>query len=70
MTVLLAGDVGGTKTRLGVYDAETHPPTPQGVRSFNTLESDGLAEIVDTFLVDYPDPIAAACFGVAGPVRD
>ncbi len=70
MTVLLAGDVGGTKTQLGVYDADTYPPTPLSVRRFDTLDFDELHMIVDTFLDGRRESIAAACFGVAGPVRD
>ena len=68
MRVLLAGDVGGTKTQLGIYDDDTYPPTPLDVRGFKTLDFDGLSPIVDTFLDDHPESIAAACFGVAGPV--
>jgi glucokinase len=70
MTVLLAGDIGGTKTQLGVYDAETSPPTPLGVRCFKTLDFKGLSPIVEMFLGDRRESVAAACFGVAGPVRD
>jgi len=70
MTVLLAGDIGGTKTQLGVYDAETSPPTPLSVRCFKTLDFKELSPIVDTFLGDHRESVAAACFGVAGPVRD
>jgi glucokinase len=70
MTVLLAGDVGGTKTQLGVYDAETSPPTPLNLRCFKTCDFAGLSPIVETFLGDRGERIAAACFGVAGPVRD
>ena len=70
MRVLLAGDVGGTKTQLGIYDGDTFPPTPLDVRRFKTLDFEGLSPIVDIFLDDHREPIAAACFGVAGPVRD
>ena len=70
MTVLLAGDIGGTKTQLGAYDAETSPPTPLGVRCFKTLDFKGLSPIVEMFLGDRRESVAAACFGVAGPVRD
>ena len=69
--MLLSGDVGGTKTLLGLYAAGTTRPTARDVRRFTTLEFDGLASIVDEFLrVAGPaNGIKAACFGVAGPVR-
>ena len=70
--MLLSGDVGGTKTLLGLYAAGTIPPAAQDVRRFTTLEFDSLASIVDEFLrvAGRADGIEAACFGVAGPVRD
>ena len=69
--MLLAGDVGGTKTLLGLYARGTPRPTAHDVHHFRTLDFDGLTDIVDEFLQaeDHPK-IEAACFGVAGPVRD
>ena len=69
--MLLAGDVGGTKTLLGLYAGGTPAPQPQAVRRFSTLEFGGLAELVTAFLggVGWRGPLEAACFGVAGPVR-
>ena len=67
--MLLAGDVGGTKTVLGVYDSSTYPPSQIDVARFETLQFDGLAAIVETFLAGRHLQISAACFGVAGPVH-
>ena len=69
--MLLAGDVGGTKTLLGLYARGTPRPAAHDVNHFRTLDFDGLTDIVDEFLqaADHPK-IEAACFGVAGPVRD
>ena len=69
--VLLAGDVGGTKTLMGLYSAETRPPTPRDIRRYSTLDYDGLDDLVAAFLAAtrHQGPIASACFGVAGPVR-
>ena len=68
--MLLAGDLGGTKTRLGVFDRGQPRPRPVIVRTFNTLHyRDLIAMIVELT----GDPalrgvtIDAACFGVAGP---
>ena len=70
-TMLLAGDVGGTKTLLGLYAAGAEAPVRRAVQRFRTLEFGGLAEIVSAFLRSsgWSGPVDAACFGVAGPVR-
>ena len=69
--MLLAGDVGGTKALLGLYAGGRPAPRPQAVRRFPTLEFGGLPELVRAFLAGagWSGPLAAACFGVAGPVR-
>lgn len=69
--MLLAGDVGGTKTALGLCSGGAPPLRLRGVRRFPTLDFGGLAEIVAAFLdgADWTGPLDAACFGVAGPVR-
>jgi glucokinase len=69
--MLLAGDVGGTKTFLGLFTRAPHRPAPFAVASFPTLEYDGLVPMIRDFLRTQPggEPhIDAACFGVAGPV--
>ena len=70
--MLLAGDVGGTKTLLGLYTRGTGRPSPVEVRRFTTLDFKSLADVVAAFLdqAEHVDGIEAACFGVAGPVRD
>jgi glucokinase len=69
--MLLAGDIGGTKTLLGLFDPEPIRPHPMLVRSFNTLDYQDLPSMITAFLADDEAPQAAidrACFGVAGPV--
>ena len=70
-TMLLAGDVGGTKTALGLYAAGAGTPVRRAVQRFTTLEHDGVAGMVSEFLgaSGWSGPLDAACFGVAGPVR-
>ncbi len=69
---ILAGDVGGTKTWLGLFDAGPPRPAPIETARYATPEFDGLADLVARFLDDAGarGTPAAACFGVAGPVRD
>jgi glucokinase len=69
--MLLAGDIGGTKTLLGLFDAVPARPRPVTVQSFVTLDYPDLPTIVATFL-ETPAAQGAevdrAAFGVAGPV--
>jgi len=73
---LLAGDVGGTKTMLALFavgapDATASSPLSL-VReaSFPSKEHGGLEDILRIFLADDHEPLAAAAFGVAGPIVD
>jgi glucokinase len=71
--MLLAGDIGGTKTLLGLFDPVSARPRPVLVRSFGTLDYDDLTTMIATFLKEggaTPAGIDMACFGVAGPVID
>ena len=77
-TMILAGDIGGTKTLLGLFDAAPARPRPAVVRSFGTLDHPDLQTMIAEFLKDEDargaaaahGAIEAACFGVAGPVID
>lgn len=69
--MILAGDVGGTKTLLGLFDPVAPRPCPLRVHSFATLAFDDLPSMIAAFLetVDRKtSTIDRACFGVAGPV--
>lgn len=66
--MLLAGDIGGTKTVLAVFSAETGAHTPLAEMTFPSGRYGRLEAIVREFLGQVPMPIDHACFGVAGPV--
>jgi glucokinase len=71
--VLLAGDVGGTKTLLGIFEPGADRPRPIDTGEFVTLDYDGLESMVLEFLRAQrisPLQIDSACFGVAGAVTD
>lgn len=71
--MLLAGDVGGTKTLLGLFSAAPDRPVPGEVGEFITLEYDGLEPMIREFLKARsvePRRVDAACFGVAGAVTN
>ena len=69
--MLLAGDIGGTKTLLGLFAPAPERPKPIEVGEFVTLEYDGLEPMIREFLgaqAVEPRRVEAACFGVAGAV--
>ena len=66
--MILAGDVGGTKVHLALYDFTDGKLEPTRNKQFPAREYSGLEEIVREFLGT--EKATAACFGVPGPVRD
>ena len=68
IVTVLAGDVGGTKTHLGLYVEGKGRPRLSDLETFPSQESLNLEGIVARFLQSRPAPVKAACFGIAGPV--
>jgi glucokinase len=71
--MLLAGDVGGTNTRLGLFARAAPRPSPVEARTYATGDFPTLEAMLTAFLTDAgasPASIAGAAFGVAGPVVD
>jgi glucokinase len=69
--MLLAGDVGGTKTFLGLFHRGARRPDAIEARSYRTLDFPDLVALCLQFLRDAstnPADIEAASFGVAGPI--
>ena len=67
--MLLAGDVGGTKTLLGLFRPNGERPAQSVVREYATLDFDSLDDVVGTFVDETnAGPIDAVAIGVAGPV--
>jgi glucokinase len=66
--MLLAGDIGGTKTVLALFAPETGPHTPLHQTTFPSNRYGRLEAIVREFLDQIDQQIERACFGVAGPV--
>ncbi len=66
---VLAGDIGGTKTRLAVFDIQgTHLETLTEC-SYSSVDYSGLENIVGDFLGGTRTDCRQACFGIAGPVQ-
>lgn len=69
-TRMLAGDIGGTKTVLAIFDEPGAglPIAPLLEKTYPSNQYDSLDDIVRQFMAEINYPIAAASFGVAGPV--
>ena len=66
---VLAGDIGGTKTRLAVFDVHGTRLETVTERSYSSKEYSGLEDIVRDFLGGNTAGCGQACFGIAGPVK-
>lgn len=72
--MLLAADVGGTKTRLGLFERAPRRPQVAAIHTYFNKDFASFIEILDAFTRDVKAPsvastrIDAAAVGVAGPV--
>lgn len=67
--MILAGDIGGTSTRLACFELIDGRLRPAIMQKFPSRDYRGLAEIVSAFAAQHRIRIAHAAFGIAGPVR-
>lgn len=70
-TMILAGDVGGTKTILGLFDPREARPTPIVIQEFPTDRYTDLEAIISAFSEEPKvrgATVDSAAFGVAGPI--
>lgn len=66
--MLLAGDVGGTKTSLAIYSPEEGPAAPHASATLHSADYPSLETLVQDFLQGTNLTVDRASFGVAGPV--
>lgn len=66
--MILAGDTGGTKTRLALYEEQQGKLVRQQTETFASADFPSLEEIIRTFLSKNHASVKKACFGVPGPV--
>jgi glucokinase len=69
--MLLAGDIGGTNTRLGLFERLPGRPRLIAGRVFSTLTYGDLSAMISAFVSGQAvqgAKVEAACFGVAGPI--
>jgi len=66
--MLLAGDIGGTKTDLAIFSVEGGPHSPLSQAEMRSADYPSLQALVTEFLQRVNTPVDRACFDVAGPV--
>lgn len=66
--MLLAGDIGGTKTKLAIYSAERGLHDPLVEATFPSDDYPSLQTLAQQFLGSVEYQVQSASFGVAGPV--
>ena len=67
---VLAGDIGGTKTNLGLFGFRDGKPLIMEMESYPSRDAGCLEDLIDRFLRKRGQSVAGACFGIAGPVID
>lgn len=67
--MIIAGDIGGTKTLLALYERTAQGLRQKAERSFASASFGALETIIGEFLRDYPAiQLESACFGIPGAV--
>jgi glucokinase len=66
--LILAGDIGGTKTNLALFSVHGGRLRAEKLQSFQSKLYSGLLPVLRDFVAGNVQAIEAACFGIAGPV--
>jgi glucokinase len=67
--LILAGDIGGTKTRLAVFSQAGGVLQSSGERKFASGEHTSLEHILHEYFAGQSLEIESACIAIAGPIR-
>jgi glucokinase len=68
--MILAGEIGATRTRLAAYESDSSSTLNKVVEKiYMSQQEPGLADIISNFVKTEGIPVHSACFGAAGPVR-
>lgn len=68
--LVLAGDIGGTKTLLQLAEVQDGAFHPICERRFDSAAHHDFSSLLGEFMRAAARPVDAACFGVAGPIHD
>lgn len=67
---ILSGDIGGTKTKLAIFDVQAMTLKAVVEQTFASADYASLDSQVEEFLKTVDIDCKIACFGIAGPVRN
>jgi glucokinase len=67
--MILAGEIGATRTRLAAFETEGNRLQCVVEKTYTSQQHDGLSGILADFIKTEGIPVHSACLGVAGPVR-
>ena len=67
--IVLGGDIGGTKTRLALFEVRGRNLILREENSFPSKKYESLNAILKVFLAGQKNSFERACFGIAGPVH-
>jgi glucokinase len=68
-SLMLAGDIGATKTNLGIFQLDRGIFKSKKVSSFPSRDYQDLKSILKEFIKDHHADFDGACFGIAGPIN-
>ena len=68
--MILAGDVGGTKTNLGFFTYNNKKLHTCVEKQFNNNDYSSFTDLLKTFVEENRYEFHSACFGIAGPIRN
>jgi glucokinase len=67
--MILAGDIGGTKTILAIFDQIDERLEIVAEQKFASRDHESLEAIVRKFVAEQGQTVERTCFGIAGPVK-
>jgi glucokinase len=70
MKRILAGDIGGTKVIMALFEVDGAEMRPLSEKSYVSKDHATFTAILEDFRAAHPDPVDATGLGVAGPVFD
>lgn len=68
--MIVAGDIGGTNARLGLFEVRDAAPVLIHERVYPSPQFSGLEAVLRAFVEEFHPTITRAAFGMAGPVHD
>lgn len=68
--LVIAGDVGATKTNLGLFSLQESRPVAFVMEVYPSRSAPSFHQLIANFLDKYPESVSYACFGVPGVVDD